>query len=98
MEKLRRFKPSLSVGKARLRAQAEQEASRSTSPRPPPIIVHVANPAAFDGQGSLIMLELTDEASARSVAQRIARETGRRVTVRNADMIEIETIPAAKIH
>ena len=98
MEKRRGFKPSLSVGKARLRAHVEEEASRSTSPRPPPIIVHIANPAAFDGQGSIIMLELADEACAKRVALRIAQETGRCVTVRNADMTEIQNFPAAKIH
>ena len=98
MEKRPGFKPSFSFGKARLRAQAEEEASRSTSPRPPPIIIHIANPEAFDGQGSIIMLELADEACAKRVALRIARETGRCVTVRNAGMTVIQNIPAAKSH
>jgi len=44
------------------------------------------------------MLELADDDSAKKVAQRIATETGRRVTIRDADMTVIQTIPAAKIH
>jgi hypothetical protein len=55
------------------------------SQRPPPIIVHVINPTAFSGQGSIIMLELADEGAAVAVARTIAHETGRAVTVRNAD-------------
>ena len=92
------IKPTLSVRKAHLRARAVKQASYSPSQEQPPIIIHVANPAAFDGQGSIIMLEMADEACAKRVALMIAGETGRRVTVRNADMTVIQTIPAAKTH
>ncbi|WP_156434950.1 hypothetical protein [Bradyrhizobium lablabi] len=68
------------------------------SEKPPPVVIHVANPDAFAGQGSVILLELADEATARKVARKIANETGRRVTVRDADLILIEAIPPAKIH
>jgi hypothetical protein len=57
--------------------------------------VHVSNPSAFRGQGSVILLELADVDTAKKVARRIAAETGRRVTVRDADMTVIEIIPAA---
>ena len=43
------------------------------------------------------MLELSDEDEAMRVAQTLARETGRRVTVRDAKFFVIETIPAARI-
>jgi len=66
--------------------------------RPPPIIIHVTNPAAFSGQGSIIVLELADESAAKRVAEKIAYETGRAVTVRDADMNLIETIPARVFH
>ena len=62
-----------------------------------PIIIHVINPAAFSGRGSLIVLELMDQAAAVRVAKRIANETGRGVIVRDAHMDVIEAIPAAKI-
>ena len=88
----------LFFGKANLRARAVKQASYSPSPEQPPIIIHVANPTAFDRQGSIIMLELADEDCAKRVALRIARETGRCVTVRNANMTVIQTIPAAKTH
>jgi hypothetical protein len=68
------------------------------SEKPLPVVIHVANPQAFAGRGSVILLELADEVTARKVARKIADETGRRVTVRYADMILIEAIPPAKIH
>jgi hypothetical protein len=68
------------------------------SEKPPPIIVHVINPTAFSGQGSSIMLELADKGAAVEVARKIAHETGRAVTVRDADKKLIETIPAGWIH
>jgi hypothetical protein len=98
MRQRRGIKSSRSLGRAHLHAHAEEEASRSVRQEQPAIIVQIANPTAFDGQGSIIMLELGDEASAKRVALRIAHETGRRVTVRSADMTVIQTIPAAKIH
>jgi hypothetical protein len=97
MRQRREIKSSLSLGRARLRAQAD-EASRSARQEKPAITVHIANPAAFEGQGSIITLQLTSEASAKRVALIIAHETGRRITVLNADMTVIQTIPAAKIH
>lgn len=63
-----------------------------------PIIIQITNSAALAGQGSIIVLELTEEQAALKVARKIARETGRRVTVRRADMALIETIPAASTH
>ncbi|WP_245309720.1 hypothetical protein [Bradyrhizobium jicamae] len=62
------------------------------------IIVHVLNPDAFKGQGSVILLELADEAAARKVARKIADETGRGVTVRDTNTVLIEAIAPAKIH
>jgi hypothetical protein len=64
----------------------------------PPIMVSVSNPDAFSGMGSIIVLEMEDENAAIKVARRIARETGRCVTVRDADMTLIETLPAASTH
>jgi len=60
--------------------------------------VVIGGTSLFGGRGSIIMLELADDDSAKKVAQRIATETGRRVTIRDADMTVIQTIPAAKIH
>ncbi|MET4492726.1 hypothetical protein [Bradyrhizobium sp. LA7.1] len=59
------------------------------------IVLVVSNPAAFSGQGSIILLEYIDENAAMKAARRIAQETGRSVTVRNEDMRVIGTIPAA---
>jgi hypothetical protein len=66
--------------------------------KPPAIIIHVTNRAAFSGRGSIIILELADEDAAKKVAQKIAHETGRGVTVRDADMNIIETIPEVSTH
>ncbi|WP_194459814.1 hypothetical protein [Bradyrhizobium sp. CCBAU 53421] len=52
----------------------------------PLFIVNISNPRAFSGNGSIIMLELTDEHAALRVAAKIASETGRTVTVRNENM------------
>ncbi|MBR0698233.1 hypothetical protein JQ553_34005 [Bradyrhizobium lablabi] len=54
----------------------------------------VSNPTAFSGKGSIIVLEYADEDVAKTVARKIALETGRTVTVRGEDMGVIETIPA----
>jgi formate-dependent phosphoribosylglycinamide formyltransferase (GAR transformylase) len=62
-----------------------------------PFTINVSSPAAFSGQGSLIVLEYTDEETAMKVARKIARGTGRRVTV-HGDMGVIDTIPAVAIH
>jgi hypothetical protein len=73
-------------------------AGSTVSQKSPPTIVHVSNPTAFSGRGSVIILELADEDAARKVAHKIADETGRCVTVRDADMVLLETIPAAQTH
>jgi hypothetical protein len=44
------------------------------------------------------VLDLADEEAAVKMAHTIADTTGRSVTVRDADMIEIHTIPAATSH
>jgi hypothetical protein len=62
----------------------------------PPILIHVENPTAFSGKGSIIVLELKDEAAALRIARKIADETGRGVTVRDAEMALIVTISPAK--
>ena len=59
-----------------------------------PLIINVSNPVAFEGKGSIIILEYTDEDAARKVARKIASETGRSVTIRREGMCVIETIPA----
>lgn len=64
----------------------------------PLIIINILNPAAFAGRGSIIMLELVDEAAAMRVARRIALETGRAVVVWREDMSAIATIPAPSTH
>lgn len=64
----------------------------------PPIIVCVSNPKAFAGRGSVIVLEMAGEDVAVKVARKIAKETGRSVTVKDANQAEIEFIPAASTH
>jgi len=44
------------------------------------------------------VLELADEDAAIRLAQKIARDTGAGITVRDADMEVIETIPAPSTH
>lgn len=63
-----------------------------------PIVIEVSNHSAFSGRGSIIVLELADEAAAKTLAQKIARETGRSVTVRGADFAIIQTVSVAKSH
>jgi hypothetical protein len=48
--------------------------------------------------GSVIVLDLADEDEAIKMAQKLARETGRRVTVRDETLVLIKTIPAASVH
>jgi hypothetical protein len=62
-----------------------------------PHIIHIPNPD-LSKLGSVIMLELADEDEATRVAHRLAHETGRRITVRNARMAVIATIAAAHVH
>ncbi|WP_342712768.1 hypothetical protein AAFG13_17390 [Bradyrhizobium sp. B124] len=66
--------------------------------KPPLIVLDVSNPAAFSGKGSIIVLEYTNEDAAMRVARKIARETGRAVTIRSEDMRVIGSIPAATTH
>lgn len=63
-----------------------------------PIVIEVSNHSAFSGRGSIIVLELADEAAAKKLAQKIARETGRSVTVRGADFAIIQPVSVAKSH
>ncbi|GMO92976.1 hypothetical protein [Bradyrhizobium sp. TM239] len=63
-----------------------------------PIVIEVSNHSAFSGRGSIIVLELADEAAAKTLAQKIARETGRSVTVRGADFAIIQTVSVAQSH
>ncbi|MFB9267712.1 hypothetical protein [Bradyrhizobium sp. CCBAU 53421] len=64
----------------------------------PLIILNVSNPAAFSGKGSIIVLEYTDEDAAMRAARKIARETGRAVTVRSEDMRVIGSISPPMTH
>jgi hypothetical protein len=64
----------------------------------PVVIIDVSNPAAFSGKGSIIVLEYTDEDAALKAARKIAKETGRSVTVRREDMRVISSIPAVSTH
>lgn len=58
--------------------------------------IHVASTIA-NKQGSVIVLELSDADEALSVSEMLARETGRGVTVLNAHLTVVGTIPAASI-
>ena len=82
----------------RVRTSVSRPAGSAVDRRPPLFVVCVSNPGAFSGNGSIILLELANEGAALRAARIIARETGRYVTVRNADMALIETIPAASTH
>jgi hypothetical protein len=68
------------------------------SVKPALIVIQVSNPAAFSGQGSIIVVEMPDEDAATRLARKLAQETGRRVTVRNAEMAIIEIIAAPATH
>ncbi|WFU39014.1 hypothetical protein QA640_32145 [Bradyrhizobium sp. CB82] len=48
--------------------------------------------------GSFVVLEIADEEKAFEVARRIAESTGREVTVRDANWIELAIIPGGKKH
>jgi hypothetical protein len=48
--------------------------------------------------GSVIVLDLADEDEAIKIAHKLALKTGRRVTVRDATLVLIKTIPAAGVH
>lgn len=65
--------------------------------QPEPHVIHISSPDDAK-RGSIIVLDLADEGEAVSIAHKLARETGRRVTVRNSRFALIETIPAASFH
>ena len=65
--------------------------------QPPLIIISVSNPTSFSGKGSIILLEYIDKDAALKVARKIARETGRLVTVQ-ADNRLIDMIPPVTTH
>jgi hypothetical protein len=58
-----------------------------------PIVIHLSSREPIAGRGSFIVLEAADEATAIGIAQKLARLTGRRVTVRDAQRSLIEAIP-----
>jgi hypothetical protein len=60
-------------------------------------LIHVSSPDVSK-LGSVIVLDLADEDEAIKMAQKLARETGRRVTVRDATLVLIKTIPATSVH
>lgn len=47
---------------------------------------------------SFVVLEIADEEKAFEVARRIAESTGREVTVRDANWVELVIIPGGKKH
>jgi hypothetical protein len=49
-------------------------------------------------RGTIVVLDVADDELAVGMAQKIAERTGRSVTVRDSEMIEILTIPAATSH
>jgi LysM repeat protein len=67
------------------------------TPKPAPHIIHISS-SDVSKVGSIIVIELTDDQQAIRVAQKLAAETGHRVTVRNERFALIETIPAASVH
>jgi len=90
------------------RMQRHRRFTRSTNPRfavkgsemnrnPLRHVIHVSSPDVSK-LGSVIVLDLADEVEAIKVAQKLARETGRRVTVRDATLVLIKTIPATSVH
>ena len=60
-------------------------------------VIHVSSPDVSK-LGSVIVLDRADEDEAIKLAQKLARETGRCVTVRDATLGLIKTIPAASAH
>ena len=66
--------------------------------KPLPVILEISKPEAFSGEGSIIIVELPDEDVAKRLASELARETGRRVTVRNDEMAIIDIVDAPATH
>jgi hypothetical protein len=66
--------------------------------KPHPIVIHSSSPAPISGRGTFIVLDQANEIVAIEIAQKLARHTGRRVTIRDAISSRIQTIPAASLH
>ena len=60
---------------------------------PQPILLEIAKAAPLQ-RDSIVILHVVDEQVAIEIAHKIADATGRSVTVKDEDMIEIQTIPA----
>lgn len=63
----------------------------------PLLALTVSHPQTPD-KGSLIFIECEDTEAALRLARKIAEETGRLVTVRNAEMQEIDTVLPPTTH
>jgi hypothetical protein len=50
------------------------------------------------GRRGLVVFELPDNATALDVARQLAEHTGKSIIVRDAEMIEIDTVPAPTKH
>jgi hypothetical protein len=72
-------------------------AGSAMSDKPVRHVIQISSPDVSK-LGSVIVLDLADEDEAIKVAQKLARETGRRVTVRDATFVLIKTIPATSVH
>jgi hypothetical protein len=77
-------------------AAVARTATSGMKPLSNAIIVDLGNADA--SRRGIIVLDLADQEAALKVAHIIADTTGRSVTVRDADMIAIQTIPAATSH
>jgi len=74
-----------------------RRAGFAMSQKPLRHVIHVSSPDVSK-LGSVIVLDLADEDEAIKMAEKLARETGRRVTVRDETLVLIKTIPAARVH
>lgn len=61
---------------------------------PDPLMAQYKHILTFPGRNSFIILDLEDEAEALDVARMLAAATGQSITVRDDQLIEIETISA----
>lgn len=60
-------------------------------------MIEIVNPDPLN-RGSTIIFEMAPKKTVLRIAHQLAIKTGRAVTVRGKDMIEMHTIPAATIH
>jgi hypothetical protein len=74
-----------------------RRAGSAMSEKPLRHVIHVSSPDVSK-LGSVIVLDLADEDEAIKIAHKLALKTGRRVTVRDATLVLIKTIPAAGVH